>query len=322
MHWLDKHAGFRDQLSPYVDGALSLAEATRLEAHLAACDACRADLDELRSTVSAVRELPRADVPRSFALTPRMLEPRTAAPGASAPPLALGMRLASAGVAIFLAVVVIGDLSDAGGGGARQSADESVGESRTLTELSAAEADREEAAGGAEVPAPGVTDAAAAYDAQAPAEDSSATTAPRAESDTAACPLGVTGESSSTGTTGGVGGPSSGGGGAGTGTSPDTPAATPTPQPVATLTAQPGVDSSVACDELGIAGALTPAAAAPEPEPAGDTAQESLSADGALEAEDGGGVSTLRLVEIALAGALIALLAGVSVELALRRRAA
>jgi len=305
MHWLDKHARYRTQLSPFLDGALSPAETTRLESHLAVCEACRAELDELRSTVSAVRDLPQVAAPRSFALTPRLLEPRAATPAPAAPPLALGMRLASAGVAVALAVLVIGDLSDAGGGGgAREAADES----RTMAEFSLAEADREEPAGGAAVPAPDVTDPAAAYDAQAPSEDGPTTTVPRAGNDTAACPPGVAGGTGSGGT--------AGGGGAVTGATAETPAATPTSQPVATL------DSSVTCEEPAIAGGVTPATSAPEPEPARDAAEESLSADGALEAEYGGGVSTLRIVEIALAGALIALLAGVSVELALRRRAA
>jgi hypothetical protein len=76
------------------------------------------------------------------------------------------------------------------------------------------------------------------------------------------------------------------------------------------------------CEEQPVAGAVAPTTSAAEPEPARDAAAETLSADGALEAEGDGGVSTLRVLEIVLGGALIALVAGVAVELTLRRRRA
>ena len=55
MHWLNKHA--RDQLSPYIDGALSDSERNAVDAHLAVCEACRLELEELRATAAAARGL-------------------------------------------------------------------------------------------------------------------------------------------------------------------------------------------------------------------------------------------------------------------------
>jgi hypothetical protein len=296
MHWLNKHTRLRNQLSPYLDGALSPTQKSALEGHLASCEACRGELDELRSTISATRELPQLDAPRSFALTPQMLNRRVAAPAPSVPPVALGMRLASAGVAVFLAVVVIGDLSGVGGGsdGTREAIDESGSAFRSMAEADVAQ---EEA--GAAVPAPETTDSAQGYGPQPPADDA---TSP-AEGDTA-CPAGA----------------GAAGGGAGTGAIAETPAATPIPQPPATPTPELRGQAASGCEEQPIAGAVAPTTSVAEPEPARDAAEERLSAEGTLEAEDDSGVSTLRIVETVLAGALIVLLAGIALELAFRRR--
>jgi anti-sigma factor RsiW len=55
-----------DRLSEYVDGELTPAERTALEAHLAACDACRQTLAELRRVVARAQALddrpPAADL--------------------------------------------------------------------------------------------------------------------------------------------------------------------------------------------------------------------------------------------------------------------
>lgn len=59
-----------EQLSAYLDGALSERERATLEARLQAEPALRAELDSLRQTVALVRGLPRLRAPRSFALTP------------------------------------------------------------------------------------------------------------------------------------------------------------------------------------------------------------------------------------------------------------
>jgi Putative zinc-finger len=324
MHWLNKHARFKDQLSPYLDGALSSTEIATLEAHLGTCEACRGELDELRATVAATRDLPQVDAPRSFALTPQMLEGRRpAAAGTSAPPLALGMRLASAGVAVFLAVVVIGDLSDAGdgGGGAREVSEE-LGAARMTAEF-AGEAGVDKAESGVAEPAPDTTiGSTQEYDPQPPADGDTSAGA----NDSAACPPAAAGAASG-GTSGeGAAGPASTdgagtGAGGGVGGPVASPGVTPIPQPPATPTPAPGVETDTRCEDQPVAGAVAPTTSAPESEQTPDSAAEALSSDGAVAGDDGG-VSTLRLLEIVLAAVLVVLITGVAVETLRRRRAA
>ena len=61
-----------DRLSEYLDGALTPAERTALEAHLAACGACRVTFDELRRVVARARALD--DRPPTMDLWPRIAE--------------------------------------------------------------------------------------------------------------------------------------------------------------------------------------------------------------------------------------------------------
>ncbi len=118
MFWFDRHRRLRDQLSAYIDGALGPAAARRLEAHLGECEGCRTELEQIRSTVAALRELPEAQAPRSFALSPERAAVR--GPAVPAAPLAFGARLAAAGVAVALAAVLVVDLGDLGGDGATE----------------------------------------------------------------------------------------------------------------------------------------------------------------------------------------------------------
>jgi len=60
MLWLSKHARLRNNLSPYIDGRLTASQATALKAHLAVCETCSRELDELRATATALNELPQA----------------------------------------------------------------------------------------------------------------------------------------------------------------------------------------------------------------------------------------------------------------------
>ena len=115
MFWFDRHRRLRDQISAYVDGALDPPAAGRLEAHLGECEGCRTELEQLRSTVAALRELPEAQAPRSFALSPERAAVRR--PAVPAAPLAFGARIAAAGVAVALAAVLVVDLGDLGGDG-------------------------------------------------------------------------------------------------------------------------------------------------------------------------------------------------------------
>src|SRR5689334_1171331 len=62
-------------LSAYIDQQLSAAERAALERRLESEPALRLALDELRTTVGMLRELPPARPPRSFALDPATVAP-------------------------------------------------------------------------------------------------------------------------------------------------------------------------------------------------------------------------------------------------------
>lgn len=50
-------------VSDYLEGRLSATDHARFEAHLAACDACRAYLDQFRQTIKALGRLPEESLP-------------------------------------------------------------------------------------------------------------------------------------------------------------------------------------------------------------------------------------------------------------------
>ena len=84
----------RDQLSAYLDGALTPAERTAVGAHLETCADCRARLAELRGVAVLLASLPES-VPS------RRLTPRVAAVPAWLAPLRTLTTLAS-GISVFL----------------------------------------------------------------------------------------------------------------------------------------------------------------------------------------------------------------------------
>ena len=121
MLWFDRHRRLRDRLSAYIDGELDPPAAHRLESHLAECERCRLELEQLRATVSGLQDLPELEPPRSFKLSPEWVAaPRPRLP--AAPPLAFGARIAAAGLAAALAAVLVVDLGDIGGNGGVQEA--------------------------------------------------------------------------------------------------------------------------------------------------------------------------------------------------------
>ena len=121
MCWFDRHRRLRDQISAYIDGKLEAPAAARLKGHLAECERCRVELEHLRATVAGLRDLPEVEPPRSFALSPeRVAAPRPHLP--ATPPLAIGARVAAAGLAVALAAVFVVDLGDIGGNGEVQEA--------------------------------------------------------------------------------------------------------------------------------------------------------------------------------------------------------
>lgn len=66
------HDDWTDRLSEYLDGELSHAERTALEAHLGSCAECRTVLGELREVVVTARALP--DLPPTRDLWPAVAE--------------------------------------------------------------------------------------------------------------------------------------------------------------------------------------------------------------------------------------------------------
>lgn len=104
-------------LSAYLDGELAAGAKSRLDAHLAACQACSEELEALREARTLMRSLPEAPAPRSFALSPeaarRAPQPK---PAGGIAPLVNGLRLTSAGLAVALAVVAVIAVSGGGSG--------------------------------------------------------------------------------------------------------------------------------------------------------------------------------------------------------------
>lgn len=68
---------------PYLDGRLQAAERAQVEQHLAACDACRTRLDEMRSLMGVLDEWKAAEASPAFdaALRARLEEEKTSRTG-------------------------------------------------------------------------------------------------------------------------------------------------------------------------------------------------------------------------------------------------
>jgi hypothetical protein len=140
--FLNRHP--ESDLSALADGELSPERASAVEAHVLACPRCAGTLAALRETSASLAGLADVPAPRSFALTPEMAAKQTPphraayADGRASPArLAAGMRVASAGLAVVLAVFV---LIDAGGGDNGSGGDDSSSSALGLTaEFSAAE---------------------------------------------------------------------------------------------------------------------------------------------------------------------------------------
>lgn len=117
----------RAELSAYLDGELIPLRVEAMQAHLASCQSCRAELESLRLLQADLAALPDVPAPRSFALTPQMAaRPVRERPRAAIPPravaLANGMRLAGAAMTVALALVLVLDFT----GGGKSNSDNSV----------------------------------------------------------------------------------------------------------------------------------------------------------------------------------------------------
>jgi hypothetical protein len=194
------------------------------------------------------------------------------------------MRLAGAGVALVLAVVLVGDFASMGGGHGGSDG----GGMRQAAEVQMSDPDNRDAAGGA--PAPAAT---------GPAEDSATIGADRASPEDLAassenadaCP------------------PSSG-------EAEDAAAVTPATEAAPSAAAAGGFIACPPAVEDVAPEAETPAVV----EPLSADEERGIESSAADSGEDGG-VSALTVIEIILAGGLVALVGAIGIEYALRRRA-
>jgi hypothetical protein len=125
LDWLRsyRHPLKEVELSAYLDDRLPPDRSRRLEEHLRSCDPCRRRLADLRALAEALREMPEAPVPRSFALTPEQVRVvRPARPYAPVGRLYPVFRNAAAAALVLLFALVGADifLQSSGGRGEPQ----------------------------------------------------------------------------------------------------------------------------------------------------------------------------------------------------------
>ncbi len=114
-----------EQLSAYIDGALSPQERARLEAQLDRDADLRARLESLRRMVALIRAMPPAPAPRNFLLTPEMVRqppPRVRQPVPAARRFAPALTFATAVSGLLCVILLVGNLVTAGWGGPRAAA--------------------------------------------------------------------------------------------------------------------------------------------------------------------------------------------------------
>ena len=102
-----EHDLAREDLSAYLDNELTRKDRARVERHVRACPACRAELEALRRTADLLHLLPEVSLPRSF-LVP-VAEGRQAVALQRRPAFA-AMRLASVMATLLFVVAVSGNL--------------------------------------------------------------------------------------------------------------------------------------------------------------------------------------------------------------------
>lgn len=99
-------------LSAYLDGDVEDEQTLeRIDVHLAQCRDCREALGELRALVRLLGDLPEPAVPRSFALTPEMVQPANVVPGPWFVRFQPALRWATAAAAVLLVLVLGADLA-------------------------------------------------------------------------------------------------------------------------------------------------------------------------------------------------------------------
>jgi hypothetical protein len=195
------HRPDTDALSALADGRLSADESARLEAHLAGCDACTRQLDELQRVRAMLSSLGQAPVPRSFRLHPSdVTTPAPAtAEGFATRARTYAPQLAMAAV-LLLGAVIAFDVGTRGSGesGSFTTAERNATESLAMGDEAAQpaadsangaaeSADGDDAAGGTDPASPAAAMTQSEDAPQPPADAATAATAEaarRAESST------------------------------------------------------------------------------------------------------------------------------------------
>lgn len=98
-----------ETLSDYLDGRLQESVAARVDRQVIDCDACRKELESLRSTVLLLRQLPEATPPRSFTLAGPPAQPVEARPLPLLKTPQWVYAAAASAAALVLAVLVSAD---------------------------------------------------------------------------------------------------------------------------------------------------------------------------------------------------------------------
>ncbi len=128
-----RHPVGEEDLSAHLDGRLSPARARRLEEHVRSCDSCRRKLADLRALAAALREMPDAPVPRSFALTPEQVRGvRPVRPYAPVGRLYPVFRNAAAAALVLLFAFVGADIFLESGGGRSEPHEDMVGAQKSM----------------------------------------------------------------------------------------------------------------------------------------------------------------------------------------------
>lgn len=298
----------RADFSAYLDGELTSAADKRIEAHVASCRTCIAELDSLREMRTALRAIPETPAPRSFALTPKMAREARPARLTPAPrpmqPLVNGLRVASGGLAAALAVVIV--IAVAGGDSDSGSDDSGLSAARlesTTDQYAAAPTESlVQDAGGedAATSAPQSTTSPLFT----PFQNIGGTPDPGDGGGSGAGGVG-SGSGSSGGGTGGVGGAGVGGDDSGGGRIPP-----PTVPPDLITTPVPSPEDIVSGQNLDIVSSATEPAKAANADDLSTAGAEGEALAGDSASDNGGGASPLTIVAIVLGVLLGASLIG------------
>ena len=113
FRWLKRpHRRWEEAASAYVDAELADGALRRFESHMAGCQECRERVDGLRLAKASIAGLPEVAAPRSFRLTPAMLEEPVHKPVNAAPSWGFrGAAMVAAVAAVAFVSVIAIDLS-------------------------------------------------------------------------------------------------------------------------------------------------------------------------------------------------------------------